>query len=187
MRVNFIRHGKTSGNLEGRYIGITDQALCETGIKDISRRLYPSCDIAICSPMKRCVQTARLIYPNITPVICNDLCECDFGDFEGKNAYELANNPDYQRWIDSGGSIQFPNGENICAFKERCCGGFLEMTQKYKSGFVLSFIIHGGTLMSIMEKFAVPKRNYYDFQVSCGYGYIAEFDGEKITIISEIK
>ena len=31
MDVYLIRHGKTKGNLEGRYIGTTDEPLCEEG------------------------------------------------------------------------------------------------------------------------------------------------------------
>ena len=32
MKVILIRHGATMGNQEKRYIGITDEALCDTGI-----------------------------------------------------------------------------------------------------------------------------------------------------------
>ena len=31
MDIYLIRHGKTKGNLEGRYIGTTDEPLCEEG------------------------------------------------------------------------------------------------------------------------------------------------------------
>ena len=31
----FIRHGSTAGNLEKRYIGRTDEPLCEVGIAQI--------------------------------------------------------------------------------------------------------------------------------------------------------
>jgi alpha-ribazole phosphatase len=47
-------------------------------------------------------------------------------------------------------------------------------------------VVHGGTIMSVMEKYAVPKGNYYDFQVKNGQGYITEFDGEKIKVLENI-
>ena len=37
-----IRHGKTAGNLEGRYIGSrTDESLCEAGILGLKEKEYP--------------------------------------------------------------------------------------------------------------------------------------------------
>ena len=32
MEIVLIRHGATAGNIEKRYIGITDENLCDTGI-----------------------------------------------------------------------------------------------------------------------------------------------------------
>ena len=109
MKIIFIRHGKTAGNLEKRYIGTTDESLCDEGKSEIKGRAYPDVRRVICSPMKRCIETAALIYPDIKPFICNDLRECDFGDFENKNYSELNGNADYQRWIDSGGEMPFPD------------------------------------------------------------------------------
>ncbi|MDR4022422.1 MAG: phosphoglycerate mutase family protein, partial [Eubacteriales bacterium] len=35
MKIILIRHGKTAGNIKGRYIGKTDEPLCEEGINEI--------------------------------------------------------------------------------------------------------------------------------------------------------
>ena len=96
MKINLIRHGQTSGNLESRYIGTTDEPLCSAGMKALSRRRYPAHGVLICSPMKRCIQTAQAIYPGVKPMIMHELRECDFGAFEGKNYLELNGDPDYQ-------------------------------------------------------------------------------------------
>lgn len=186
MKIIFIRHGKTNGNLEKRYIGRTDESLCENGIAELSERKYPDCDIVITSTMKRCLKTGELIYPSRKIIAVNGLEECDFGDFEGKNYLELSGNPDYQRWIDSGGKLPFPNGESPEAFKARCITAFEKAVEKYSDCEAISFVVHGGTIMSILEKYAVPKRDYYDFQVKNGHGFITEFDGEKITITEQI-
>ena len=61
MKIIFIRHGKTAGNLEKRYIGRTDEPLCEEGISELESIKYPDSDEVLASPMKRCLQTARLI------------------------------------------------------------------------------------------------------------------------------
>jgi len=185
MKIVFIRHGKTAGNLEKRYIGTTDESLCDAGKAEIKSRRYPDVSRVICSPMKRCIETAVLIYPDIKPLICADLRECDFGDFENKNYSELNGNADYQRWIDSGGEMPFPNGESHADFTKRCADAFDMLMHEDFSGDA-AFVVHGGTIMAILEKYAVPRGTFYDFQVPNGSGYITEFDGKNLLIGEKI-
>ena len=51
----------------------------------------------------------------------------DFGQFEGKNYEELKDNPDYQKWIDSNGTLPFPGGESREQFIRRSMEGFDRM------------------------------------------------------------
>ena len=46
-KVTLIRHGKTAGNLEKRYIGITDEVLCKEGREEIAAKEYPKADIVL--------------------------------------------------------------------------------------------------------------------------------------------
>lgn len=186
MKLNLIRHGKTAGNLKKRYIGTTDEPLCEEGKTALRKKEFPATDIVIASPMKRCIETAKLIYPDKTPVIYEGLRECDFGSFEGKNYLELSNNPDYQSWIDSGGTHCFPGGESPKEFKYRCIRAFEEAVRAYSFAESLTFVVHGGTIMSILEKYSRPRKTYYDFQVENGCGYVGIFDGESIMITEEL-
>ncbi|MCM1226363.1 MAG: histidine phosphatase family protein [Clostridium sp.] len=180
MKITFIRHGYTRGNLEHRYIGRTDEPLSAYGIKEIQKRLYPKADHVITSPMKRCIETAQIIYPNIKPIVAADFRECDFGDFEGKSYTELNGDPYYQKWIDSGGEISFPNGESPQDFRERCCTAFINEINKLPQNASVSLVVHGGTVMSILSRFFVPKRSYFDFQIKNGCGFQTEWDGQKI-------
>ena len=66
MRAVFIRHGLTAGNLEKRYIGSTDEPLCGEGIARLKMRTYPRCEVLVCSPMKRCLQTAAANRGNVS-------------------------------------------------------------------------------------------------------------------------
>ena len=102
MRLYLIRHSLTAGNLERRYIGRTDEGLCKEGMELLRSRTYPEAEAVFVSPMKRCVQTAELIYPEQTYVVVEELAECDFGKFENRNYEELSGMPEYQAWIDSG-------------------------------------------------------------------------------------
>ena len=49
MRVVLIRHSKTAGNLKGRYIGTTDEPLCEEGREALQAifeaGIYPMPDV----------------------------------------------------------------------------------------------------------------------------------------------
>lgn len=165
MRVIFIRHGLTKGNIEKRYIGTTDEDLCSQGIYAVKAREYPYAERIISSPMKRCIQTAEIIYNNMDIEIADDLRECDFGDFENKNFEELKNNPQYIKWLDSMGKLPFPNGEAHGNFCVRCCRCFEKIIMENNAKST-AFVIHGGTIMAILERYA--GKSFYDWQIKNG-------------------
>ena len=174
-----LRHSMTAGNLEGRYIGRrTDEPLCREGIRLLKSRTYPEADRIYASPMRRCVETAQVIWGAETAVTkVPGLEECDFGDFENKNYRELSENPAYQAWIDSGGTLPFPGGESAEAFKKRCRKAFVRLVREIRileenRSFRAALVVHGGTIMAILEQFGFPKREYFDYQVKNGCGYL---------------
>ena len=186
MRLNLIRHGKTHGNAERRYIGRTDEPLCEEGIAELKKISYPSCSVLVVSPMKRCLMTADIIYPGMDRRICAGFAEIDFGRFGGRNYAELSGDEDYQKWIESGGTLTFPDGEDITAFKKRCISAFVGIYNEIPHDSEVSMIVHGGTIMSLLEHFSVPRSSYYDNQCLNGHGYIVDFDGESMRRIADI-
>lgn len=182
-----IRHGKTAGNLLGRYIGSrTDEPLCDEGREGLAGKQMPEVERLYVSPMKRCVETAEILWPGFDRKKMQkvtDLRECDFGDFENKNYKELSENGDYQAWIDSNGTLPFPNGESMDAFKSRCLQAFARIVEEVsgaeqewiasgKTGiFRAGIVVHGGTIMAILEQYGYPKAAYFDYQVKNGCGY----------------
>ena len=143
---------------------------------------YPPVDLVYASPMIRCRQTAKILWPkfaNSSQIqYVQNLQECDFGAFENKNYQELSGNAEYQAWIDSNGTLPFPGGESNEAFRQRCCQAFQRITeglqkQEEKTGQTLraAVVVHGGTIMAILERFGTPKKNYFDYQVKNGCGY----------------
>lgn len=182
-----IRHGKTAGNLLGRYIGSrTDEPLCDEGREGLAGKQLPEVERLYVSPMKRCVETAEILWPGFDRKKMQkvtDLRECDFGDFENKNYKELSGNGDYQAWIDSNGTLPFPNGESMDAFKNRCLEAFARIVEEVsgaeqewiasgKTGiFRAGIVVHGGTIMAILEQYGYPKAVYFDYQVKNGCGY----------------
>lgn len=181
MKIYFIRHGKTYGNVMKRYIGKTDEQLCESGIKELEKLSFQKSELLICSPMKRCIQTAEILFPTQKYVICDSLRECDFGNFEGKNYLDLNGDHYYQRWIDSGGILPFPNGESPLSFRNRCVDGFKEIVRQYSDINSISFVVHGGTIMSILSNFSVLNFDYFEWHCENGHGYSCEWNGKNLT------
>ena len=91
-----IRHGKTHGNLLGRYIGTTDEPLLPEEEEDLKKYAFGPVDRVFVSPRKRCVRTAEILFPGQEMEVVPEFAECDFGEFENKNYQELSDNPDYQ-------------------------------------------------------------------------------------------
>ena len=167
--ITLIRHGRTSGNREKRYVGATDEALSSEGELDIKTRHYPNADIVFSSPMIRCLQTAKIIYPDQEPIVIPELRETDFGRFEGKNYQELSGDKEYQAWIESNGEAPFPGGESRSQASSRTMKGFeklLALSQDYEN---ISVVAHGGTIMAILSN--IFGGDYYSYHVENGEGY----------------
>ena len=68
-KLHLVRHGLTAGNLEGRYVGgRTDLPLCKAckaALKNLyESEKYPRVPLVFSSPMKRCVETAGILFPS---------------------------------------------------------------------------------------------------------------------------
>lgn len=179
-RLIFIRHGATAGNLQRRYIGKTDEPLCAEGLQQLhalrERRL--TADKIFVSPMLRTRQTAEYLFPQLNYTSVADFRETDFGLFEGKTAQELSGNADYQAWVDGWCRGPIPEGESVDAFKKRCCDAFRRVMETIKDEESAAFVVHGGTIMAILEAFAQPHRDYYDYHIGNGAAiFCAYHDG----------
>ena len=68
------------------------------------------------------------------------------------------------------------------AFKARCLGAFERIVidvraaeqklEDEKVPYRAAVVAHGGTIMSILERYGAPGQNYFDYQVKNGCGYI---------------
>ena len=94
-----IRHGETAGNSEGRFQGIVDNPLNESGMQQ-SQMLgmafsLSRVDVLYTSPLLRARQTAQMIaqmhgLQKLEPVVEPGLSELDGGLLEGRRFDELA-------------------------------------------------------------------------------------------------
>lgn len=175
--IHFIRHGAIDETLAGKYIGTTDVELSQSG-KTALRRLdyeskYPGTQVVFTSPLKRCVQTCKLLYPEQQPLIIDALSECNFGLWEGKTAEELKNDPNFEKWLAGDSSVKPPKGESNNDFVRRICLMFESIVEGItKTGTTESVIVtHGGVIMTLLAVYGLPQAKPFEWAVDNGYGY----------------
>jgi alpha-ribazole phosphatase len=179
MEILLMRHGRTLGNVERRYVGRTDEPLSPEGIEHA--RLTGtdgSVRSVYVSPLKRALETARIKFPNAALTIVADLREMDFGDFEGKRADELLEDADYKIWLESNCTLRCPGGEQLDEFADRVCRAFAAIVREgLENGEKrLVVVAHGGSIMSVLSRYGSPSRQYYEWYVdNCG-GYRLRLD-----------
>lgn len=194
IRLRLVRHGETLGNREHRYVGRTDEGILpEEKIRLRAMAAAAAPAILFLSPARRCRETAACLFPALREevyagpeiVIVPELMEMDFGAFEYMTWQEINQDPDpahrtaYQRYIDSGGETPFPDGEAKADFTARVCRGFEEKvlprlrtlppcTTSDSRPPEAVLLAHGGTIMALMERYALPHRSYFDWHIAPG-------------------
>ena len=128
-----IRHGKTPSNKEHRYLGVTEEALSEDGRKQLEilaeKDILKKPWLLFISPMLRCQESAGILFPGKKAYPIEEWREMNFGAYEGKNYEDLKNDFYYQKWIDSNGTLPFPEGESQQEYIKRCHRGLLTATK----------------------------------------------------------
>jgi len=174
LTIYLLRHGKTAGNLLGRYNGRTNELLCEEGLREAeAAQSHPEISLVYSSPMLRARQTANICFPNAEIVTIPDLREMDFGDFEGRTAQEMELDPAYRTWVAGGCVDRCPNGEGIPDFGQRAATAFAGAVGDAisRGETEIGVAAHGGVIMAVMTAFSGSDAPYHDWYVlNCG-GY----------------
>ena len=184
MKVILMRHGETEENKRRTFLGMTDSPLCPDGEAQARRAgaMLPQVEHVYVSPLRRCRQTAEILWPGVPCTVIPDLRETDFGPFEGKTHEELSGNPLYEEWL------QDPEDPKIACFVEspraagaRAAAAWGQIVgdawcHDYESIGVVS---HGGTLMSILSQYSQPRRSYYAWRFEPCQGYAGEVETDR--------
>jgi alpha-ribazole phosphatase len=182
MHIRLIRHGMTAGNAARRYVGSTDEPLCEEGRAAAERHEKDLLtDHVYVSPMLRARETASILFPNAAQTVIYDLREMDFGDFEGRSPDEMEHDPAYRAWVDDLCRGACPNGESQAAFHARVGAAFTETVRAVRQD--ATFVVHGGVIMSVLWQFAEPKKDFYDWYAPNLGGYEADCDTENGEVV----
>lgn len=182
MELILIRHAVTPGNLERRFVGRLDQPLAPEGeaMARETASALPAVEHLYVSPMKRCRQTADLLWPGVACTIIPDLRETDFGPYEGKNHAELAGDPVYQRWLD--GTLQVGEPIENCHARAAHALAGIAADCGAKGWNRAAVVGHGGIFMGMLSQFGRPARDYYGWLLpNCG-GWQAELSLEPLAL-----
>ena len=179
MIVTLIRHAETEGNLKRLFVGRIDQPLAEEGIRNAENSPhYPIVSKVYTSNLKRTIQTAQILFPNAEIEEISDLREIDFGEIEGMSHDELMADPKYSKLFDKKSFPQAPGGENLEVFTNRCVEAFRRIIAEEKevASKDVYFVLHGGTIMTLLHELATPQRDFFDWRVNNCKGFRLEIE-----------
>lgn len=108
-----VRHGETEWSRSGRHTGRTDLPLTDRGREEArsAGRLLGGRELALvlASPLERARETARLAGCGDAVVVCDDLRELDYGEYEGRTTAEIRR--EVPGWLIWTGAV--PGGESL--------------------------------------------------------------------------
>ena len=179
MRMDLVRHGRTAGNLRGAYVGRGDEPLLAEWVP---AKAVPAPGAVYSSPLRRCLQTAALLYPAAQPVCLQALIERDFGELEGKTHAEIIRLPGFAEWGMTERSMPFPGGEEMDAFLARSMGAVWQVLQAAEGAGQehVAAVTHGGVIMAAMHMLH-PQSAYHDWRCPNAAGYRLHWRGRTLT------
>ncbi len=107
-----VRHGETAWSLSGQHTGLTDLPLTERGERAaralVPRLRDPQFSLVLTSPLQRAARTCELAGFSAAARTDADLCEWNYGAYEGRRTAEIrAERPDWDLFRDG-----CPGGES---------------------------------------------------------------------------
>lgn len=150
MNIYILRHGQTNYNMEGKFQGQIETELNENGIRqanETKKKLENvKFNIVICSPLKRAIQTAKIVTNN--EIIIDDrIIERSFGKIEGKHSIS-----DYEEKVDVYNIEKF---EELC---ERVYDFLNNVIKNYKSQDNILIVTHE-CIAQIIETYFNHEKN----------------------------
>jgi len=168
IKIYIVRHGKTDFNEQNRYLGRTDLSLNADGIRqarDVKQHFNNiDIDIVISSPLKRTVETAKIIKPDSLDVISDPaFIERSVGVYEG-----LTRGKAKQKYLDLFAKNitrifdEAPTGgETILEVQSRVFAGLNKIKKIHRDKNVL--IVTHAFVSKVINKYFNPQISEQDF------------------------
>ncbi len=195
-----VRHSESEWNAKGLWTGWTDIDLGEAGrvearktaelIKDIKF------DAVFCSPLARCRQTLDELrtvidLENVQTEFVDALKERNYGDFTGKNKWEIEKQVGEEEFIKIRRAWDYPlsNGESLKDVYERAMPYYKKSIEPIvKSGKNVLVVAHGNSIRALLKYLEnIPDEQISSVEVGIAQAVILELDSAGKVIKKEVR
>jgi broad specificity phosphatase PhoE len=168
-----VRHGQTTGNIEGRFFGHSETELTPLGIaqaRAAGRRLAAvHFDYVYTSDLSRAAMTTAHVLEGRDgppPVLDPGLREMHYGDWEARPASEIGKESrDLLREFFPGKASGAPGGETLQQVRERTAASVRRIASDHPDATVLA-VSHGNAIMAMVaELLHMPLEATWSFTV----------------------
>lgn len=151
MNITFLRHAKTDLNGKGFIATKLDYPLNEIGRNQCKLCLFKegSFNNVYCSPFKRTIETAKLVYPYKSPIITENIAQRDLGILNEKFKKDYDDN--YLKLVREY-IINPENSETLEQILKRLDDFFAELFISQNKNDKILVVTHNG-IMRIIKKF----------------------------------
>jgi len=186
-KIYFSRHKKTKLN-KNIFLGqkLNPNIIEKKEKKEFKKITFNQC---FASPLRRCIETAKIICKNKKIITSNNLREIDYGNAEGLNFKEL--NTKYPHIIEAwkkGLDPKFPKGESLTNVSARL-NKFINdqlITKKNIRNFNSLIFTHNVIIRCLIGNIYKIKKNEW-FKININYFDLLEFRIENNKLISNIE
>ena len=181
--LTLVRHGESEANVRHILSGWLDVNLTDKGRRELeilrNTVKYPASEIYFSSPLKRCIETSHILFPDTEPIIRDDFREINFRSMEG---WILSSKEEidayFESWIEDEPYI---DEETISDVMERGSEAILRTVRECRDKGLHSatIVMHSGIMRSsVVALFNLDKSAFLEMSVPNGLGYILEFDDD---------
>jgi len=153
-RLVLVRHGETAGESSIRYHGCNDIELSDLGVEQMKRVAAALAaerfDLVLTSRLRRTIDAARIIAPDIRAQAIDGFNEINFGEWEGLTRDEIrARDPlAYEQWRATLHDFVYPSGDSVPAFRNRVVETFRQLLPEMPERTLI--VGHKGVIAAII-------------------------------------
>ena len=181
--LTLVRHGESEANVRHMLSGWLDVNLTDKGRRELeilrNTVKYPASEIYFSSPLKRCIETSHILFPDIEPIVRDDFREINFRSMEG---WILSSKEEidtyFESWVEDEPYI---DEETISDVMARGSEAILRTVRECRDkGLHSATIVMNSGIMrsSVVALFNLDKSAFLEMSVPNGLGYILEFDDD---------
>ena len=152
-QLTLVRHGVTDWNVLGKFQGHSDIPLSPDGVEQAEalaahlRGVAARVDVVYSSPLKRALETARIVFPEHDIVLDERLRELNFGEFESYTQAENETHYAWSEWFAHPFERPTPGGESYADLMTRAAE-WLTALPKDATSFAFT---HSGTIRMLVS------------------------------------